>query len=228
MPLPPADLATAERWATLAERIGRKTCHGSAHDPDESQWAVSGKADAEAVLDALERPEGQLGTVLDWGAGAGRVASWVAWWAEAVILADASSLVIGAAELDNMTAVVTDDPASAAEPKSLDAIYSLHVAYCLTPEGLRKTIEQLGLLLKVGGKLVMDIPWWHDADPYHRDPDPDGLPGGWWIHTGQTMMNGITSLWLRKAPPALYYGHGAAPRWSDLTELRLWVWEKQP
>jgi SAM-dependent methyltransferase len=228
--LPAVDIATAEAWASLAAEIGRKTCHGAAHDPDPAAWAVSGRADADAVVAAVGRPEGQLGTVVDWGAGAGRVAHFMAWWSDQVFMADAAGGLLadarGEAGPGNLVAVQTLDPAEAAPQGGCDLVYSLHVLYSVTPEGVRATIEQLGGLLKVGGKLVLDIPWWY-AEPYHKDPDPVGLPGGWWIHTGQTMMNGIDHLWLRTVPPPLSYTNGA-PRWSDLTELRLWVWEKQP
>lgn len=228
--LPEEDLATAAAWVAVAERVGAKASHGAAHDPDPSAWAAAGAADVEAVRAALKRPDGTFGVVVDWGAGAGRLTPHLAVQSEWVYAADAcGSCLAGLDEqYPNVGVSATDIPLLAAPVESADLVVSLHVLYSLTPAGVHETIRQLSYLLKPRGFLVLDIPWWLEDRPYHKDPAPVDLPGGWWIHVGMDIMSGWGDehLWLETAPKPLRYEIGGSPRWSDLAPLSLWVWRK--
>lgn len=242
--LPEADLETAARWRELTARIGAKASHGAAHDPAPAAWVRSGGEDWDAVrkaLDACGGPLGSLpnpdglvvrppvGVVCDWGCGAGRLEPWIAGDAEWVYAADVADALGGVVLDDQVAPVVTDIPELAAPWGSCDLVVSLHVLYSLTPDGARETVIQLGRLLKPGGMLVVDIPHWFQSEAWHQDPDPEGLPGGWRIHSGKTFLNRVDRhLWLATVPEPLRFRPGTAPRWSDIAPLALWVWRKQP
>lgn len=235
--LPEADLESAAAWAKLGREIGAKASHGSAHATDPIEREMRWRASATADLAAIERVLGgelqQTWTVLDWGCGAGRLTELlspkVAW----VFAADVCSPVLGWVEdfeHGNVASVVTELPEMAAPAGSIDLVISLHVLYSVTSKGVLETINDLSRLIPVGGRLCLDIPYRFARDPYHEDPDPVGLPGGWWVHSALDLMSGdlsgdlVSGLWLEHAPEPI---RSERPSWPELEPLSLWVWRKQ-
>lgn len=236
--LPSDDAQTADRWADLAGEIGRRACHGSAHTTDpELAWLTSGWEDAKRIFDALGVAPPQffansgqmhvpdLGRVLDYGAGAGRVAMHLAQCADEVVAIDAApALVMEMANMPGVTPVCVRDPEKVADFGTFDTIVSLHTMYSMTPDGMAHTVECLGRVLSLGGKMVLDIPY--HAKPersWHGDPDPLGLPGGFWVHqvatiTGAADRGGVTVGWVPRPVRVL--------AWEELAVPYLWMFRK--
>ena len=218
--LPETDLRTAAEWARLTAEIGPLASHGSAHVQDPQAWSDSGRRDYEAVSQALGQEPGPI--VLDWGCVAGRLVPRLSERAQWVFAADVAAPV-ELEDLGNVSVVQTDIPEICAPAASLDTVISLHVLYSFTPDGVREAIRQLATLLAPGGMLVADVPYRFARDPFHMEAD--GLPGGWWVHSAGTLMNGELGdgLWLARAPEPI---REQCPQWEMLARLSLWVWRK--
>lgn len=233
--LPKADLAAARAWSKLGKQIGRRACHGSAHTVEpERAWLASGWDDFKAVCVALGaaapafyEQSGQmrvpdLGRVLDWGSGAGRLTPYLAEASDGLVCVDACPGLVAECAGD-VTKVVMSDPANLPSLGMFDTIVSLHVLYSLTPGGMRETIGDLAAVLTPGGRMVLDIPW-RPGPPVHADPDPVGLPGGWWVHTFVDIDEAAYDAGIggENEPPPV----GADPTWEDLAPLSLWNFRK--
>jgi SAM-dependent methyltransferase len=235
------DLTTAERWRKLSYDIGWKACHGSAHEPVDAlvAWERSGWYDYLRLVDAVGVPRpvffpssGQLrhsdlGRVMDWGAGAGRLTPFVLDAAEEVVNVDASPhlLALGPTH-KKLACIVASDPTEMTVEGygQFDLIFSIHVLYSLRPNGVAATIRALATLLKYEGRLVLDIAVKDGGGAHHEDPDPVGLPGGWWVHEARRVANAgdEAGLTLLRQPPPMR----PPLRLSHLAEPQLWIWRK--
>lgn len=236
------DHETALRWRKLGARIGRRACHGSAHVESEKAWEVSAYDDMKEICTALRvvapgeihDPDGSyvrewwpsLGRALDWGAGAGRLTPWLLVAADEVVNVDASpELLALGPQHERLRSIVCSDPTTCHiddDGLGFDLIVCIHVVYSMTPDGMMSTVESLARMLKPGGALVIDIPHVNRDRGIHHDPDPLGLPGGWWAHSGGLVLLSAMAdvgLVVERQPVAL----GPAPSWVDLAPLALWT-----
>lgn len=229
--MPDVDVATAELWRKLGRRIGRKACHGAAHARQpEVAWLASGWDDFKAVCSALgvaapafyERSARMrmpdLGRVLDFGAGAGRLVPYLLEASDHVVAADACGALLDECPPGVLHAAITH-PEDVRQLGEFETIISLHVLYSMTPDGVAETIRALCGQLAPGGKAVLDIPW-TASDAYHEDPDPEGLPGGWWIHTSQMIRMAVMDAGCRVARAPV---PTVTRTWEALARLTLWT-----
>ncbi len=185
---------------------------------------------AEILAVLGEPPDANLGVVVDWGCGAGRLTRVMAEQADWVFAADACpDLLAELDDLPNVGRVLTDIPLLAGPVGRVDLVVSLHVMPCVTPEGVRESIRMLAALLRPGGRLVLGIPYWYRGETFHKPCKPEDLPGGWRIHTMTSIVSGWQEdrIWLEHAPAPIRLNPGHAPRFSDLAPLSLWVWRKE-
>jgi len=232
--LPERDLHTAREWAIAAHELGRKSSHGSAHKGPK-EWAASAYNDLDRVYDLLDEVTGvtgprprDLGVVLDWGCGFGRLTGVLAATCKWVFAADASSDAVRGFERThpNISEVVTDIPALSAPEGSVDLVVSFHVLYSLTPAGVAEAIRQLAGLLAPHGRLILDIPHHYWGYRHQAGKPEDRLPGGWWIHSFGEVSRAAhaAGLWIEHAPEVLPTG----AVWWDLAIPRLWSFARQP
>jgi SAM-dependent methyltransferase len=229
--MPDVDVATAELWRNLGRRIGRKSSHGAAHSRQpEVAWLASGWDDFKLVCSALgvaapafyERSARMrmpdLGRVLDFGAGAGRLEPYLLEASDDVVAVDACSALLDECPRGVFRQALTD-PGDVALLGTFDTVISLHVLYSMTPDGVAETVRALCGVLAPGGKAALDLPW-TAGEAYHEDPDPEGLPGGWWVHSSRTLREAADVAGCRvvKAPPP-----PAARSWDALARLSLWT-----
>lgn len=209
------DYMTTDRWATLTARIGRKASHGSAHapNPDEA-WRMSGALDVTKIgtrLAALSRAHLLAGTVLDYGAGAGRLTPWLTETAREVINVDCSPGSGGGCWWAREPATLPPDWRG-----TIDLAVVLHVLYSVTPPSVATILEQLDAMLAPGGVIVADIPWTTGPAQWD-DPAPDDLPGGWWVHDVGA-VGALKDRVLRIPPPL-----DPPFAWEQLATPALWV-----